>query len=494
MAQNCAAPLWAEVVRITKLDQCGRPQYGPCSQVVTDSYTEITRTREIEEGADFTKKKANGKICRSLKQPDSLKWWTWEIAFCAIDPSLLSMMNDNILPVRDYLGNISGWQETYDIASNSCVAVETWLELDQGELDVCEQQETAQGAWGYDLLPRICNARIADELTYGEDFEFRITGISRKGVKWGKGPYNVVLNPGTPPQPGPLLENVVNDAADYFEMVTVPPPEPSCGCQPLSNPNAPQLTVVCSGNGMVVTATADTSGGSGEWMIDFGDGTDPAPFTGTAEHTYAAIWDSQTVTVGIWDSANANMYRALQLELPCEGEHTTPGPINPNTGVVLDPTSVPAGGTTTVTLSNFTVGGTGTVSVLNASGGVIASVPVTINDQGGFTGTLEIPAGTTPGTYRVVTEVGNDLAPERSLTVTGPSDITVTVTPDSGPAPLSVVATVTGDDGTGTMDWGDGATGIDVSIAPDSGDAPLNAVATVTGDDGTGSMTWGDEG
>lgn len=329
---TCPAPLWADVTRITKLDNCGRPVYGPCSVVVTDSYTQIQYTREIEEGTDFTRRKANGQVCRSRKAPDTLKWWNMQIDFCALDPSLFSMINDKVRPIYDYRGEITGWAGTYDIASSISIAIETWLELDDPG-DVCEG-DTAQGAWGYDLMPRIVNARLADK-TYGEDFTMSIVGISARGVRWGRGPYDVVMNPGDPvPTPGPLLEPLSSDQADYWDVVTVPPPDPSCGCQPLSNPAAPALTVTCVGtdpNGMTVQVT--TAATTGDWTLDWGDGspTETLP-TGTtgATHVYPADRADDSVWIGVWDTAQPTMYRAVQVSLPCTADLVLS--VDPTTG------------------------------------------------------------------------------------------------------------------------------------------------------------------
>lgn len=330
----CPAPLWADVTRITKLDTCGRPVYGPCSVVVTDSYTQVQYTREIEEGTDFSKKKANGNICRSRKGKDTLKWWNAQIDFCALDPSLFAMINDQIRPVYDYTGQITGWAGTYDISSDTGIAIETWLELDDPG-DVCENV-SALGAWGYDLMPRIVNARMGDKV-YGEDFSMSIVGISASGVRWGRGPYDVVMNPGDPvPVPGPLLEPLTSNQADFWEVVTVPPPEPSCGCQPLSNPAAPALTVTCvasDATGMTLQVT--TAATTGTWTVDWGDGTAtetlPTGATG-ATHVYAADQADNSVWIGVWDVNTPTMYRAVQVSLPCTSALT----------LTVDPTSGPA--------------------------------------------------------------------------------------------------------------------------------------------------------
>lgn len=332
---TCPAPLWADITRITKLDNCGRPVYGPCSVVVTDSYTQISYTREIEEGTDYSKRKANGKICRSRKAADTLKWWNAQIDFCQLDPSLFSMINDKVRPVYDYRGEITGWAGTYDIASSTSIAVETWLELDDPG-DVCEGEQ-AQGAWGYDLMPRLTNMRMGDK-TYGEDFALSIVGISAKGVRWGRGPYDVVLNPGDPdPAPGPLLEPLATDQADYFDIVTVPPPEPQCGCQPLSNPDAPDLIVTCdpadsTGHTVQVVTTAP----DGDWIVDWGDGspTEPLPVGATgATHVYDPEWDDETLWIGVWSATSATMYRAVDITLPCVPTTPIALTVTPTSGV-----------------------------------------------------------------------------------------------------------------------------------------------------------------
>lgn len=338
MPSNCFTPMWPEVMRFTLLDNCGNPIYGPQSTFVTDAFSQVVIAKEIEEGAEYTQTKANGQVCASSKQPDSLKWYTWTIDFCAVDPELFAMANDKYTRVYDYMANVVGWDEKYQMNSSNAIAVEMWTKV-QGNIDACAN-ETTQGAWGFVGGYKLINARTGDEMTFaGEPNPFQWTAISDPGSRWGNGPYDIQLNEGDPPQPGPWITPVPSDHSLRVATLDVAPPEPTCGGMPLNNPDAPDLVVARGETDMEVCASMPNA--EGTWVIDFGDGSPTQQWNPADQeqlcHTYQR---EDTFYIGVWRPNNERMYTSAQVTVP----QTMTLTVQPNSGnVPLEVTATVAG-------------------------------------------------------------------------------------------------------------------------------------------------------
>jgi hypothetical protein len=327
---TCGVPTTPQVLRFTLLDGCGRPQYGPCSSFVTDSFSQVEIGSEIEEGESFTATKANGGTCVDTRNPDRVRWDTWTLDMCMIDPELWGTINDNYRLLYDYLGGVAGWAEGYNIASSNAVAVEMWVNVAADQIDLCEDENAVvEGLWFYFLAPKMINWRRGDTLTFSGEFNpVQLTGITSTGVRWGRGPYDVVLNDAG--AAGPMLQPAATDDRLLALITSVPPPAPACGCQPLSNPAAPALNVApdltADPTGMTVCATMASA--AGEWLVDFGDGTTAQAITaGTPVcHTYASDGD---YFVGIWNVDTPNLYRAVPVSVP----QTMTLTVDPTSGV-----------------------------------------------------------------------------------------------------------------------------------------------------------------
>lgn len=313
---TCGVPTTPQVLRFTLLDGCGRPLYGPCSQFVTDSFSQVEVASEIEEGEAFTAAKANGGSCVDTKQPDRVRWDTWTLDMCMIDPEMWGTINDRYRVLHDYLGGVAGWAEGYDIASSNSVAIEMWVNAATDDVDLCDDPNAVvEGLWFYFLAPKTVNWRRGDTLTFSGEFNpVQLTGTTARGARWGRGPYDVILN--GPATPGPMLEPVQTDDRLLALVTTVAPPEPECGCLPLSNPTAPMMNVTrqeSDTTGMTVCATGGQA--VGDWVVDWGDGTSVEPIGPDTPvcHTYTSEGD---YWVGVWNTEQTNVYRATRVSIP----------------------------------------------------------------------------------------------------------------------------------------------------------------------------------
>lgn len=299
MATQCAKVVRGTMMRITKVDQCGRVVEGDCSQVTTDGFVTATLTMETEDGSEISVQNAAGDTCISDKKPDYLKWVTAEIEFCQVDPDLMAIINENYLPVLDADGNVVGFQGSTAVPASSGFALEIWSDVIGS--DACENPD-AQGAWFYTLLPYLTGGMLGDVEFQNDAITFTITANTKSGNRWANGPYDVVMD-GTG-EAGPLLEPIDAAAPFLMQITTVEPPEAQCGCQPVPTPPFPTeaLAVDATVGADGLTVTANVTNAKGDTVeLDWGDGgatdtVDVDPYyTAEATHTYAAA-GAQTVT------------------------------------------------------------------------------------------------------------------------------------------------------------------------------------------------------
>ncbi|GAB6939057.1 hypothetical protein JCM11754A_25840 [Isoptericola variabilis] len=146
--------------------------------------------------------------------------------------------------------------------------------------------------------------------------------------------------------------------------------------------------------------------------------------------------------------------------------------------IVADPTSVPAGGTTTVTGGGFTPGEDVTVQLTDDTGDPVGDpVTTTAEDDGTISVDLPVPADTTPGDLTVVATDSTGAAAEAPLEVTAAPTVAV----DPGTVPAGGTTTVTGEGFTPGED-------VTVQLTDDTGNPVGNPVTTTAEDDGTISV------
>lgn len=302
----CPSFVGARVIRVTRLDNCGRPVYGPDSQVVTKGLVSVNMDPDVEEGEDFTQRNINGDLCVSEQGPDALRWINVGIEFCQVDPCLWSILNPSWKLVKNAHGEVTGFRIGERFDDSAGFALEMWPKVSaQGALCDDDAPDEADPN-GYFLLPYVIG-RAPDGWSLENGVTtFTLNGRTKKGSLWGKGPYNVTLD--ADGNPVPLLEPISSGAGgedpEHFhaDIVTLSPPEPTCGCQPLE-PIAPSV------EGGQITVDAEqpnracfTVQGSAarQVTIDWGDGSDPVTSrVGREEcHLYS---EEGTFTVSLCD-------------------------------------------------------------------------------------------------------------------------------------------------------------------------------------------------
>lgn len=220
----------ADVIRVTRIDGCGRPVCGPNNAFTFDCFASLNMEADIEEGEPIQFKAANGRICGGKQACPSFRGFNIELNFFAASPELVEIMTGSPV-VFGYDGKPIGF-DTCSLACRTGFALELWGDV-LGE-DVCPEEDTGEGSWVYFLLPWVTNGIIGDlELGGGEDgVTFTLTGHTRAGGRWGVGPWDVVAQDaaGTP---GPMLTPLDSACHRRMMITSVAPPKPECAYQPV---------------------------------------------------------------------------------------------------------------------------------------------------------------------------------------------------------------------------------------------------------------------
>ena len=221
---GCFKPLQGATFRVTELDECGNPTFGPCSYAVSDGQTEITITPNTTDGQTFQQLNAAGVPLVNQQARTILNWMDYQIIMAVKDPELFFLMTGADI-FLDYSSKSAGNVITSDNYATGTFALEIWL----GNADeVCPPGVPAP-FFGYILLPFTNDGRLSDAITVANDLiTFTFAGRTRVGNGWGTGPYDVMLDAGGLPAP---LPTALSSRTHYLDLWTqLPPPLPECGC------------------------------------------------------------------------------------------------------------------------------------------------------------------------------------------------------------------------------------------------------------------------
>ncbi|MFB7845511.1 hypothetical protein ACFC34_00545 [Streptomyces sp. NPDC056053] len=318
---TCMIPGAWEVVRITRVDSCGRPVYGDCNAVVSRCIATITDTPEVEEAEPRTQTGFDGTACATEVGCDKVNYHTIEATWSQINLDAFSFMNPAARITRDASGEAIGRFGTQRIDCSAGYAIEVWARS-MGESDACSGQSEAEGQWYYRVYPWITGATPGD-LTMGgtDEVAFVFTGRTKTRTRWGRGPYNITLTDGMPsglPEPFDPEEE-----EPYWEgIVTLPPPEADCDCieVPRPIPDPATLSIIADPadfTRMTVRLAADNNG-LGPVLVDWGDGS-PVQEVGdlaAVSHKYAETTYGAPVTIRVCDKEDPVVCSEKEITLP----------------------------------------------------------------------------------------------------------------------------------------------------------------------------------
>ncbi len=216
-------------VRVTQLDECGRPVYAEESpapgdlplHVVSNGAISLQYEEDHEEGDEFILKNGWGELCQNDRSVSQFKRANLTINFCNVDPELFSIML-NVDLIVDGNGEAIGYRKS-EGPNDVVAAVEGWMGIPGQE---CSTESGLD--YGY-----IGFYHVTDGKSSGATFEngttsFELTGFTRPGAGWGVGPYDVQSDYESPtPGFGPL-DPAVGPAEHYRKFKSnAPVPEPA---------------------------------------------------------------------------------------------------------------------------------------------------------------------------------------------------------------------------------------------------------------------------
>lgn len=128
MAQDYASSIAGSAIRVSRLRADGTIATGATASYKLESFISVSFTPEYEEGDEITQKDANGAVCVSFKQPDTLKRVSIEIAICNPDPEFTEITSGGLLLEDSGTTDSVGWAapEVGVDANPNGVAVEVW--------------------------------------------------------------------------------------------------------------------------------------------------------------------------------------------------------------------------------------------------------------------------------------------------------------------------------------------------------------------------------
>lgn len=283
MATRCASLVRGRMMRVTRLDGCGRPIYGPDSVVTSKGFVTVTYTANIDDGEEVNLPNATGERCVYEPAVPTFLGYTVEVEFCQVDPDMFAMMTGQET-VTDAFGDVIGFTMDTAISTlDTAFALEVWS--GSPATSGCAT-DGGTGNFGYILLPFLQGGVLGDFTIENDAITFTITNAAtRDGAGWGVGPYDVVLDAAL--EPSPLLDPLTPTKHLLLLITQVAPPEAECGARPLLDPENDPLTDVTATPTLLEVEFDPDPASSDPWWIDFGDGTWDYSADGTAiTHTY----------------------------------------------------------------------------------------------------------------------------------------------------------------------------------------------------------------
>lgn len=255
MATHCFIPVRGKRIRVTRLDNCGRPLSSGTegAVIVTDGFITVTLSSEVEDGVEIVQRNAAGALCVNEQSAASFKRFNVEMEFCGVNPSLLAMMT-NAKEYEDYAGDVAGFKVAEGEITGK-FALELWTGL-SGQACASGADEAS----GYVVLPFVQSGVLGDIEISGENAAtFSMTSAYTKGGNsWGRGPYAVVNNEsGT----ASVLPEAL-DSLDHLLMVDTGLAIPPAACDPIAMPTAPVIARF-AGLGVADTAEDDAPAPAG---------------------------------------------------------------------------------------------------------------------------------------------------------------------------------------------------------------------------------------
>lgn len=230
-----------DVVRITRVDNCGKPIPGENNAFVDDCWASVEMAANVEQGTDINFRGMNGRSCGFKRGCPEFRGFDITGQFFTASPEMIELLTGNPV-VFDYAGNPIGWDDC-QVQCHGGFALEVWQNVIGEE---CPEDGEAEGLWFLWTLPWITNAILGNLTVNNEGLTFSLTGNTRANGRWGVGPWDVVAQDEAN-TPGPWLTPIGGEGSECHRrgaLVTVPPPEAVCEYLTVPEMESPGLVSV----------------------------------------------------------------------------------------------------------------------------------------------------------------------------------------------------------------------------------------------------------
>lgn len=238
MATNCYSPVRGSAIRVTALDKRGRLG-DPSIRYAVSRTTARVQIDEVTEGGsnEVVKNDEEERRLLLVQAPQTIRHVVG-LDFLRVDPGLLNLVSG--LPiVRNAAGDVTGFDSKTKLPAAS-FALEVWTRLagqrcaDRlagfGEMKFGEGPFGGSGMitpvpqWGYTLFPFLKGGVLTGFAFNNGLVSFNLRAAqTRRGSKWGSGPYSI-----DGPRVG-LPSPVSRNLSWKNFLITSPPPEQTDG-------------------------------------------------------------------------------------------------------------------------------------------------------------------------------------------------------------------------------------------------------------------------
>lgn len=217
---SCPKLAEGDVVRITRVDDCGAPVEGADNAFVDDCWASVLMAPNVEAGTDIDFRSMSGRSCGFKRGCPSFRGFDLTGEFFSASPEMIEILTGN--PV--YVGFDDapiGWDDC-SVACSGGFALEIWQNI-VGE----ECPEGGESLTFYWLLPWVSNGVLGDVTVNQEGVTFSLTGNTRASGRWQLGPWDVQAA-NAEGEAGPLLTPVGPTCHRRGFLTSIAPPTAAC--------------------------------------------------------------------------------------------------------------------------------------------------------------------------------------------------------------------------------------------------------------------------
>jgi hypothetical protein len=224
---TCQLLAGLSTIRVTKVDECGKPVVGTDSAIVLECLASLAMNPNIDTQDDIIYRAANGNLCGVKRGCPSLLGYDIEMNVLSWSPEALAIFNGSP-EVLDGAGATVGVDDCA-IQCDTGFGLEFWTELIQG----CPT--TGKKQYLYGVIPWVNNAYLGDLEIGAEAVTFTINGTSRAGGQWDVGPFNVIdTSTTTTVPPAKRLTPLGATCPRRMQSTTRAPPVRDANCAPIA--------------------------------------------------------------------------------------------------------------------------------------------------------------------------------------------------------------------------------------------------------------------